>query len=178
MRYPQRKTSWLLVGRRGVAIHSSLLDCDGDVFVLNIEPQPVEEAHVHVGDPNQRKPGDQIAAPASVEHLEARNYEEKRSHIVAKAVLACEEIEKFARDQGVAVLAAILAPVPGLAKDLFVCDGPRDTGNGKRQDKKIRKLDVKGHRHSVFNRRAYSEMRPGGLGLQHGLEEQTDTNNS
>jgi len=59
-----------------------------------------------------------------------------------------------------------------------VSNSPRNTGDRECQNEKIGELGAKRHQHSVVNRRAYNEMRPGGLGLQHGLEEQTDTNNS
>ena len=36
-----------------------LIDSDGDVLMLDVEPKAVEEAHVDVGDPDQGEPGDE-----------------------------------------------------------------------------------------------------------------------
>jgi hypothetical protein len=94
------------------------------IFVLDVEAEAVEEAHVDVGDPYEGEPGDEIAAPAFVEYLEARDEEKKSRDVVAETVLAGEEIEEFSGDEGAAVFAFFFAPLAGLAEYLFVGDGP------------------------------------------------------
>jgi hypothetical protein len=46
---------------------------------------------------------------------------------VAEAIFAGEQIEEFTQIERCAVLAFIFAEVPGLPKNLFVSDSPRDT---------------------------------------------------
>jgi hypothetical protein len=146
--------------------------------VFDIEAEAVEEAHVDVGDPDEGEPGDEIAAPSFVEHLEARDDKQEGGDVVAKAVFAGEEIEKFARDEAAAVLALVFAPVAGLAEDLFVGDGPGDAGHGKREDEEVGELLLESHGHLSGIQSASSEMHRRGLGLQDGLEEQTDSDAS
>ena len=93
-----------------------------------------------VGDPDQRETGDPIASPAQIEHLEMHQPEKQRGHVVAEAILAREEIEKFAHQTAAALLALALAEFARLAEDLFVRDRPRDAGNGQRQQKQEREL--------------------------------------
>ena len=150
----------------------------GYVFVLDVEAQAIEEAHVDVGNPDESEPGDEIAAPALVEHLEASDEEEEGSDVVAEAVLAGEEVEEFARDKAAAVLALVFAPVAGLAKNLFVGDGPGNTRYGECEDEEIGELTRESHEHFSGIQSASSEMQDGGLGLQDGLEEQTDSDAS
>jgi len=97
---------------------------------------------------------------------------------VAEAVLAGEEIEKFAWDEAAAVLALVFAPVAGLAEDLFVGDGPGDGGHREREDKEVGELLLESHGHLSGIQSASSEMHGRGLGLQDGLEEQTDSDAS
>ena len=119
----------------------------GYVFVLDVEAQAIEEAHVDVGNPDEGEPGDEIAAPALVEHLEARDEEEEGSDVVAEAVLAGEEVEEFARDKAAAVLALVFAPVARLAEDLFVGYSPGDACDRKGEDEKIGELALQSHEH-------------------------------
>jgi hypothetical protein len=76
---------------------------------------------------------------------------EERGHVVAKAVLAGEEVEEFARHEPMTVLAPVLAPVPRLAKDLLVGDRPGDAGYGQGEQKKIRKLLMQSHKHKCHH---------------------------
>ena len=100
------------------------------VFVFDLEAQAVEDTHVDVCDPDEREPGDEVAAPACVEHLEAREDEEKGGDVVREAVLAGEEVEEFAGQEGLAVLRLALAELAWFAEDLLVRDGPGRAGDG------------------------------------------------
>ena len=171
------KSGFLHCGRWN-CFNLCLVDCNGYVFVLDVETQAVEEAHVDVGDPDKGEPGDEIAAPAFVEHLEAGDDEKQCCDVVAEAVLAGEEVEEFAWDEAAAVLALVFAPVAGLAKNLFVGDGPGNTRYGECEDEEIGELTRESHEHFSGIQSASSEMQDGGLGLQDGLEEQTDSDAS
>jgi hypothetical protein len=146
--------------------------------VLDVEAKAVEEAHVDVGDPDKGEPGDEIAAPALIEHLKARDEEKERGDVVAEAVLAGEEVEEFTWDEAAAILALVFAPVAWLAKDLFVGDSPSDTRYGECEDEEIGELALQRHEHGSGIQSASSEMQTRGLGLQDGLEEQTDSDAS
>ena len=125
-----------------------LVGGDVDVFVLDVEAQAVEEAHVDIGDPDQGEPADEIASPAAVEHLEPRDEKEERRNVVAKTIFAGEEIEKLPGGQGAALFAPVLAPLARLAEHFFVGDCPGDAGDGEREQKKISELAMQRHEHS------------------------------
>ena len=146
--------------------------------MLDVEAQAVEEAHVDVGDPNEGEPRDEIATPAFVEHLEMRDDEQKCGDVVAETVFTGEEVEKLAWDQAAAVLTLIFAPVARFAEDLFVSDGPGNTGHREREDEEVGELLLESHGHLSGIQSASSEMHGRGLGLQDGLEEQTDSDAS
>ena len=82
----------------------------------------------------------EIAAPVVIEHMEAGDEEKDSGDVVAEAVLAGEEIEEFACEERLAVLALVLAVLAGLAKDLLVGDGPGGAGDGKREQHKVGEL--------------------------------------
>lgn len=77
---------------------NDLVGGDIDVLVFDVETKAVKKTHVDVSDPNQGKPGDEIAPPAVVEHLEARDDEKKRGDVVAETVFAGEEVEEFSAE--------------------------------------------------------------------------------
>src|SRR5580698_972314 len=89
---------------------------DSDVLVLDLKAQPIEDAHVNIGDPDEREPCDEVTAPAEVEHLEAGEDEEECGDVVREAVFAGEEIEELSRYERLAVLGALLAVFARLAK--------------------------------------------------------------
>ena len=120
----------------------------GYVFVLDVEAQAVEETHVDIGNPDEGEPGDEIAAPAFVEHLKARDYQKKGGDVVAEAVFAREEVKEFARDEAAAVLALVFAPVARFAEDLFMGDGPCDACDRKGKNEEIGELALKSHEHN------------------------------
>jgi len=130
--------------------------------MLDVEAQPVEETHIDVGDPDKGEPGDEIAAPADVEHLELGDDEEERRDVVAEAVLAGEEIEEFPDKDRAAAFAFPLAPVAGLAEELFVGDGPGGAGDGDSQKQEISELAAERHEHG----RGHSEVLTVKCGLQ------------
>lgn len=66
------------------------------MLVLNIQPQSVVNADVLIGDPNQRKKRDHIAAPVWKNQFESCDREQQRGYIMTQAVLAREQIKKLA----------------------------------------------------------------------------------
>lgn len=142
----------------GVSIDFRLIDCDGNILVLDVESQAIEEAHVNIRYPDKREPCDQITSPPGIEHLKLCDEKKERRDIMAEAVLACEEIKEFARDESVAVLALIPAPFPRLTEDFLVRDGPSDAGHRQGQDEEIGKLGGKRHWHSLLAMRCIPEV--------------------
>jgi len=116
-----------------------------DAVFTDIETQVGVNAHVLVGDPDERKEGNQVAAPVIEQQLVMREKEEKRGHVMAEAELAGKEEKKLAA-HGVAMdLALADAIFAGLTEDLFMRDGPGDAGNGERERKKPYELQSERH---------------------------------
>jgi len=86
-----------------------LLGRDRYILMFDVQAQAVECAHVEIGDPDQREPGDEVAAPACVEQVEAGEDEEEYGYIMREAVFAGEEVEEFSCYEGLAVLGEFLA---------------------------------------------------------------------
>src|ERR1700758_4380259 len=78
---------------RGVRWKRRLIDGNRYIFMLDIEAQPVEETHVDVGDPNERQPCNQVAAPAFKQHLEVKDPERQRCDVVRETILAREQVK-------------------------------------------------------------------------------------
>ena len=77
-----------------------------------------------------------VAAPAVVEHLKVSDEQEESSDVMAEAVLAGEEVEEFANGMRRRQFWLLdFAPLAGLAEDLFVGNGPGDTGDGESEHK-------------------------------------------
>jgi len=102
-------------------------------------------AHVLVGDPDEREEGDQVAAPVREQQLVMREDKEKCRYIMAEAEFAGKEEKEFAaRGIGMALTLAD-AIFARLAEDLFMCDGPGDAGNGQGERKKPYELQRERH---------------------------------
>ena len=118
---------------------------DGDILMLDLQPKPVEDAHVNVGHPDQGEPGDEVASPAQEEHLEAGDDEKEERDVVREAVLAGEEVKEFSPGQRLAALRLFLAELTRFAKDLFMRNGPRSAGDRDGQEQKKSELNVEWH---------------------------------
>ena len=117
-----------------------MLDGDGDVLMLDFEPEMVEDAHVDVGDPDECEPRDEVAAPTFVEKLEAEEHECEGRDVVREAVLAGEQVEEFAFGERTAGFAFLLAELAGLAEDFFVRDRPGSAGDRECEQKQDSEL--------------------------------------
>jgi len=118
---------------------------DFDAVFADIEPQVGVNAHVLVGDPDERKEGNQVAAPVIEQQLVMREKEEKRGHVMAEAEFAGEEEEKLAASGVGMDLTLAYAIFAGLTEDFFMRDGPGDAGNRERERKKPYELQCERH---------------------------------
>src|SRR5690242_2936380 len=114
-------------------LHFLLLLADLYPFLLQIQPQVPVEAHVLVGDPDQGKAADDVPSPILVEQLVARDADKERGYVVAEAILASEQKEKFAAQIAAGFLALPLTILTRLAENLLVGDRPGNAGDGNCQ---------------------------------------------
>ena len=118
---------------------------DLDAVFTDIEAQVRINAHVLVGDPDEREEGDQVAAPIVEQQLVMREKEKKRGYVVAEAELAGKEEEKLAARRIGMDLTLADAIFARLTENLFMRDSPGDAGNGERKRKKPHELQSKRH---------------------------------
>jgi 4-hydroxy-2-oxoheptanedioate aldolase len=118
---------------------------DLQAIAANLEAQAYEEAHVEVGEPHQREPGNQVAAPAVVEQRVSGHHQHRGGDPVAETVLAGEEIEGLARHEAPGGPAFRRAPLARLAKHLLVRHRPRDGRDRNRQDEQEHDLMAQCH---------------------------------
>lgn len=104
-------------------------------FFPEVETKPAEDSHVNVCHPDQRKTGNQIPSPIGKQKLVASDDQEEGSNVVAEAVFASEQVEKFAFEDETAGLAVRDAEFMEFAYDFFMRDGPRNGCNGESDDK-------------------------------------------
>ena len=118
---------------------------DLNAIFADIEPQVGVDAHVLISDPDERKEGDQVAAPVVKQQLVMREHQEKRRYVMAEAEFAGKEEEKFAAGGTGMALTLADAIFAGLAEDLFMRYGPGDAGNGEGKRKKPYELQRERH---------------------------------
>src|SRR5688572_3189025 len=90
------------------------------------EPQPSVKADQMVRDPDERQPGDEVAAPVVIEQTEARQEQHAGRHVMAEAVLTGEEIKELSGWKLRSRFAPVNTVVLKLAKQLFVSHRPGD----------------------------------------------------
>ncbi len=118
---------------------------DLNAIFADIESQVGVNAHVLVGDPDEREERDQVASPVREQQLVMREHEEKRCDVMAEAEFAGKEEEKFAAGGARMALTLADAKFAWLAEDLFMRYGPGDAGDGKRERKKPYELQRERH---------------------------------
>lgn len=118
---------------------------DLNAVFADIEPQVGVNAHVLVGNPDQREKGDQVAAPIVEQELVTRKEEEKRCHVMAEAEFAGKQKKELTAGGVGMALALADAIFAGLAKDFFMRHGPGDAGNRERKRKKPYELQRERH---------------------------------
>lgn len=118
---------------------------DFDAVLADIEAQASVDAHVLIGDPDQREERDQVAAPVVEQQLVMGEDEEQSGHVMAEAELAGKEEEKFAAGRVGMSLTLADAVFARLAEDFLMRHGPGDAGNGQRERKQPYELQGKRH---------------------------------
>ena len=93
-------------------------------LLFQVQAQQCEHRYVDVRNPNQGESADQITPPVGIKEFEAGDEEKEYGYVVAKAVFAGEEVEKFALIKTLAILAAGYANVMEFAKQLFMGNRP------------------------------------------------------
>jgi hypothetical protein len=106
---------------------------DREILGLDLESQPVVCTHIDIRDPHQRKLRNHEASPSRIEHLELRQDQKQRCHIMAEAILAGEQVEELPLVELLAVLASVLAELARLPENFLMRNRPRDTGDRQTQ---------------------------------------------
>ena len=118
---------------------------DFSPVLADIEPHVGIDAHVLVGNPDQGKAGNEVAAPIVIEQLVAGDKEKENGHIMAEAIFAGKNIKKLAQEITALAIALPQAKLAGLAEYFFMRHRPGNGPNGDGQDEETYKLH--GQRH-------------------------------
>jgi hypothetical protein len=95
-----------------------------DTFLAQIEPNPAEDVHVHIGHPKQREFGNQVAAPVWEQQLIPGNDQENCGNVVAEAVFTSKKIEEFSLVDTLADFTLADTKIAKFAYDLCMGNGP------------------------------------------------------
>lgn len=133
-RPPPRSANLLSAGKSGFG------GIDLGAFFPDVEPDPAKQPHIDIRYKNQGETGDYISAPIVKQKPIARHDENCNRYIVTEAVLACKHIKEFPLISVTAHPAFFEAEVVAFPKEFLVCDGPRDAGNGKGEDKQLQQV--------------------------------------
>jgi hypothetical protein len=142
----RRSVDWIAVvprcNARLVAIWLDLTLHGGDfeTLGLNAQTKAAEAAHVEIRDPDQGKSRNEVAAPIGKEKLIASDDEKKKGYVMAEAVLAGENIEKFARIQATTTPALIVTKLAWLTEHFLMGNRPRDASDRNGQNEKLKEL--------------------------------------
>ena len=109
---------------------------DLNTVFTDIETQVGVNAHVLIGDPDEREEGDQVAAPVVEQQLVMREEKEKGRHIMAEAEFAGKQEEKLAACRIGMDLTLTDAIFARLTEDFFMRHRPGDAGDGESERKK------------------------------------------
>src|SRR5437868_13022034 len=108
---------------------------DLDAVLADIEAQVGVDAHVLVGDPDQREERDQVAAPIVEQQLVAGDEQEESGYVMAETEFAGEEEKELPAGRVGMALGLADAVLARLAENVLVRDRPGDTGDRQRQRK-------------------------------------------
>jgi hypothetical protein len=109
-------------------------------FLPQVEANPAEDAHVYVCHPYQSEACDQVPTPIRIQKLETGDDKERCGDIMAEAILAGKQIEKFALVDAPARFALPEAIIAEFPDDFLMRDGPRYGSDGEGNDKQIQHL--------------------------------------
>lgn len=125
-----------------LALHLVLFAFDLNALAFDVEPQPVEDRHVLIGHPDERKEPEQISAPIWEDQLVAGDNKKDCRDPVTEAVFAGKQIKEFADEHMARFLTAARAEFTRLAEDFFVSDRPANARNRKRDQQQFDDLDT------------------------------------
>ena len=80
-------------------VHFLFVGLDFNLLMLNVETQAVVNAHVLVGDPDEREKRNNVSAPVHKKKFIARDEKNSRRDIVAETIFASEQIKEFAAER-------------------------------------------------------------------------------
>ena len=103
---------------------------DLDAVFADIETQVGVDAHVLIGDPDQREERDQVAAPVVEQQLVARDEQEESGYVMAEAEFAGKEKKELAAGRVGMALTLADAVLARLAKNFFMRDRPSNASDG------------------------------------------------
>src|SRR4051812_28981269 len=85
-------------------------------LLANVQPQPSEEAHVRIRDPDEAEECRDQPAPIWIEQVKTGCHERGERHPVAEAILAGEDVKELAPEEGMGRTAAPHAVLARLAE--------------------------------------------------------------
>ena len=118
---------------------------DFSAVLADIEPQVGVNAHVLVGNPDQRETADQVAAPVIEKELVMGDEEEEDRYVMAEAEFAGKEKIKFTAKCFRIAFTLADAVFARLAEDFFMGDRPGNAGNRDSQREQPHNLQREGH---------------------------------
>jgi hypothetical protein len=118
---------------------------DLNALAFYVKPEPAEEAHILVGDPDQRKAANQVPTPIVIQQLVTCNDQENNGDIVAETVFTREQIKELTAVGVPAGLSLPNAVIPRLAENLFMRHSPGNTSNGDGDKEQCDDLGAEGH---------------------------------
>lgn len=124
-----------LLDRRLKAFDGLFLSLNLNTLLFEVQANSGIQIHVNISDPDKCKKRDQISPPVGIQQFESCDEQEEDCDVMAEAVFTRKKIEEFTFDEAITLLAVLLAPVPRLAEDFFMCYGPRYARNGQAEDK-------------------------------------------
>src|SRR5512132_2745100 len=140
-----------------VPLHHLLDHLDVLPLRCNRQPQSSEKTRVKVCDPDDRKAGDEIAAPILKNHSEPGQEEHPDRDIVAEAILAGEQVEEFARQDIPAGVTPGGEPLTEFAEDILVSDRPAHARDWNRKEEQQEHLVTDRHMENSIAHRAKNQ---------------------
>ena len=115
-----------------------------DSLAFDPQTNSAEQAHVYIGDPDQRKTGNHVAAPIVKQELIASDGQERRGDVMAQAVFTRKDEKEFSLVHPPAGMALVGAALPEFTKRLFLRDRPRNRSDRNGENKQFDDLIAHG----------------------------------
>jgi hypothetical protein len=98
-------------------------------FILYVGAYKEKQAHVNIGDPDQREPCNHVTPPIEQQQLVLCYKQHQGRYIETEAIFAGEQVKKFSMKQGFPGYALLFAIIPGLGENFFVRNRPCNAGD-------------------------------------------------